>query len=62
MSFICESKIQHKSTHLQNKNELTDTENRPVVAKVRGRGEKDCEFLIRRCKLVYIEWINKVLF
>ena len=33
-----------------------------MVAKGEGEGRrKDWEFGSRRCKLVYIEWINKVL-
>ena len=37
-------------------------ENRLVVAKGEGGGgEMDWEFGISRCKLLYIEWINKVL-
>ena len=57
-----ESKILHKGTYLQNKNKLTDIENRLVVAKGEGWGGKDWEFEISRCKLFYIGWINnKVL-
>ena len=58
-----ESKIRYKSTYLGNKNRLTDLENRLVVAKWEGgRGRKEWEFGISRCKLLYIEWINnKVL-
>ena len=38
------------------------SENRLMVAKeMRGRRLMDCEFGLSRCKLVYIEWINKVL-
>ena len=58
-----ESKIGHKWTYLQNRNRLTDTEDRLVVAKGErdGRG-MDWEFRISRCKLLYTEWINnKVL-
>ena len=48
-------------TYLQSRKRVTDTENRLVVA----NGEKgvgggiDWEFGISRCKLLYIEWINK---
>ena len=42
-------------------NRLTDLENRPVVAKAGNGAGMDWEFGIGRCKLVYIEWINKVL-
>ena len=39
-----------------------DIENRIVVAKVeRGERGMEWEFGINRCKLLYIEWINKVL-
>ena len=37
------------------RNRLTDTENRLVVANEKGEQRRD------RCKLLYIEWINKVL-
>ena len=40
------------------KNRLTDIENRPVVAKVVGRGGKEWEFGINRGKLLCVEWIN----
>ena len=42
---------------------IWDIKNRLVVAKRVGGGRgMDWEFEIRRCKLVYIEWINnKVL-
>ena len=37
-------------------------ENRLVVPRERGDGRgMDWEFGISRCKLLYIEWINKVL-
>ena len=42
------SKIRHKSTYLQNKNKLTDIENRLVVAKWGTGGGKDWEFGISR--------------
>ena len=55
--------MRHKTTYPQNRNRLTDIENRLVVAKEEGNGGgKDWEFGISRCKLVYIGWINnKVL-
>ena len=55
--------MQHKGTYLQNRNRLTEIENRFVVAKGEGGGEgMDWEFGMSRCKLVYREWINnKVL-
>ena len=37
---------------------LTNIENKLVVAKG-GRGGKDWEIEVSRCKLLYIEWINK---
>ena len=56
------SKIWHKRTYLRNRNRLTDIENRLVFAKGGCRGGMDWEFVISRCKLLYIEWINnKVL-
>ena len=38
ISLILESKICHKCTYLQNRNRLTDMENRLVVAKGEGKG------------------------
>ena len=40
-----------------------DIENRLVVAKGESAGgEMECEVMVSRCKLLYIEWINnKVL-
>ena len=58
-----EPKIWHKWTYPWNRNQLTDIENKPLVAKRRrgGRG-KDWECGINRCKLLFIKWINnKVL-
>ena len=49
-------KRSNKRTYLQNRNRLTDIENRLVVAK--GGGGKDWEFGVSRCKLLYIGWIN----
>ena len=58
-----ESKIWHKWTYLQNRNRLTDIENRLVAAKGKGEGEgMNWEFGINICKLLYLKWINyKVL-
>ena len=58
-----ESKICHKLTYLQNRNRLTDIENRLVVAKGMGRRSgMDGEFRVGRWKLLHLEWINnKVL-
>ena len=43
------------------KQKQTHIENRLVVAKGEGDGGgKDWEFGISRCKLLYVEWINKV--
>ena len=52
-------KIWHKWTYLQNRNRLTDIENRLVVAKGRG---VEWGFGVSRCQLWYWGWINnKVL-
>ena len=58
-----ESKIWHKWTCLQNRNRLTDIENRLVVAEGEGEGRgMGWEFGVGRCKLLHLEWINyKVL-
>ena len=54
-----ESKIWHKCTNLQNRNRLTDIENRPVVAEGEGMG---WEFGVNSGKLLHLEWIsNEVL-
>ena len=50
-----ESKIWHKWTYLWNRNNNTDIENEPVVAKGERTGGEDGA---RRCKLLYIEWVN----
>ena len=57
-----ESKIWQKWTYLWNRNRLTDIENRYVVAKGQW-GERPMEWEIRfgKCKLLHLEWINKVL-
>jgi len=55
-----QSRLQDKSTYPQNRNRLTDIENRLMVAKGEGgRGGKEWEFGISRCKLLYTN--NKVL-
>ena len=52
------SKMWHKLTHLQNRNRLTDIENRLVVVKGEGRGSgMDWEIGVSRCKLLHSEWI-----
>ena len=58
-----ESKIWHKGICLQNKNRLTDIENRLVVVKGEGKGSgMDWEFGFNRCKLLHLKWIsNEVL-
>ena len=48
--------------NIQNRNRLTDVENRPAAAKGRGREREDWEFGVGRCRLLCLEWINnKVL-
>ena len=49
--------------NLQNRNRLTDIENRLIVAKREwGKGGMDWKFGISRCKLLYRGWIyNKIL-
>ena len=58
-----ESKLWYRWTYLWNRNRLTETKNRLVVAKGRGGGgglDWECE--ISRGKPLYREWIhNKVL-
>ena len=63
ITFMWNLKKCYKWTYLQNRNRLTDIENKLVVAKgVRGGRGLDWEFGISRCKLLYIGWINnKVL-
>ena len=48
-------------TYLQNRNRLTDTDNRPVLSSVGGRGGRygagrTGEFGISRYRLLHIEW------
>ena len=47
----------------QNRNRLTDIENRLVAAKGKGGGSAmDKEFGVSRCKLWHLEWVsNEVL-
>ena len=53
-----ESKIWHKWTYPQNRNTLTDIQNRLVVVK----GEREMrEFRISRCEPLYTEWLNNEL-
>ena len=56
-------KIRHKQIYLQNRNRFIGIENRFVVAKREGHGERmDWDFGISRYKLFYTEGINnKVL-
>ena len=58
-----ESKIWHKWAYLQNRNRLTDIDNRLVVAKGEGkRSGVDGELGVGSCKLLHLEWIsNEVL-
>ena len=48
----------NKGTYLQNRNRLKVREETCGCHEVAGRGGKDWEFGITRCKLVRIEWIN----
>ena len=51
--------IQHKWTYQQNRNRLTDLENRFVIArKHRGWSGMNWEFGVGRCKLLHLEWIS----
>ena len=61
ITYMWNLKIQHKWTCLQNRNWLRDPENRTVVSKGEreGRG-MDWEFGVGKCKLLHLEWINKV--
>ena len=55
------SKIWHKWTYLHNKNRFTDVEIRLVFDKGGGGGEGMDRELGLVNKLLYVEWINKVL-
>ena len=50
-------------TYLQNRNRLTDMENRLVAAKGEGEGVSgmDWEFGDSRCKLLHLEWMSNEL-
>ena len=57
------NKIWYKSTYLQNRNRLTDTKNRLVVAKGEEEGsEMDWEFGVNKCKLLCLKWISNEVF
>ena len=58
-----ESKIWPKGTNLQNRNRLTDIENRLWLPSGEERGSgMDGEFGVSRCELLHLEWIsNEVL-
>ena len=48
--------------NLSTKQKQTQKQDRFVIAKWEDSGEgRDWEFGISRCKLLYIEWVNKVL-
>ena len=50
-------------TSLQNRNRLTDIENRFVVKGEEGGSEMDWEFGVSKCRLLHLEWIaNEVLY
>ena len=51
-----ESKTWRKWTYLQNRTQITDMENRLVVAKRKGGGNgRDWEFRVSRCKPIHLE-------
>ena len=58
-----QSKTWHKWSYLQNRNRLTNIENRLVVAKGEwGERGMNWEFGVSRCKLLHTAWISdKVL-
>ena len=60
---LVESNIWSKWSYLQNRNRLTDMENRLVFAKVEGGGSgMDWKVGVNRCKLLHLEWIsNEIL-
>ena len=52
---------EHKND-LWNRDRLTDIDSRLVVAKGEGSGEgMEWEFRVRKCKLLYINWIKKII-
>ena len=59
ISLICGIKIWYKWTYVQNRNRLTDIENKLIVTKgERGGNVMDWEFDVSRCKLLYVKEIN----
>ena len=47
----------------ENRNGLTDRENRPVAAKGQpGRVGMDWDFAISSCKVLYIDWMNNKVY
>ena len=46
-------------TFPQNRNRLTDIDNRLVAAKGERVGRQDYEFGTSRCKLLHIKWMDK---
>ena len=59
LSEVGQRKTNARWTYLWSRNRLTDIENRLVVAKGEGRGGKDWEFGVSKCKLLNIGWIHK---
>ena len=54
-----ESKVWYKWTYLQNKKQVSNIENRFVVARGEGgRSGMDWEFGVGRCKLLHLEWVS----
>ena len=53
ISLICG--IKYIAQYLQNRNRLTDTENRLVVAEGEGEGVEWTKFGVNRCKLLHLE-------
>ena len=47
----------HKWTYLLNRNKLMGIENKLLFVKI-GKWEQDWEFVINRCKLLYIGWVD----
>ena len=58
-NFDVESKIGHKWTYLQNRNRLTDIENRPLSATRDGEEEEERELGVRRCEIPRLQWKGK---
>ena len=58
-SYIWNLKKSYKLTYLQNRNKLTDFENKIMVTKGKrwGVGEMDLGFGISICTLLYMEWM-----